>query len=119
DWLITCQCCILSGWATVWTSGIGGMGVANSFYCVCGINCDWVVCARENSRKCGIFQVEKEGKTHAFPVRVVFRQHLKPFLSGVFLATAGYVLFYILAAFAQILCQKAQPHYHPPGIQWD
>lgn len=26
------------------------------------------------------FQVEKEGKTHAFPVRVVFRQHLKPFL---------------------------------------
>ncbi|HDX1179016.1 TPA: MHS family MFS transporter [Pasteurella multocida] len=65
------------------------------------------------------FQVEKAGKTHAFPVRVVFRQHLKPFLSGVFLATAGYVLFYILAAFAQIYAKSPttlSPAGHPMGL---
>ncbi|WP_424409382.1 MFS transporter [Pasteurella sp. PK-2025] len=65
------------------------------------------------------FEAEKQGRTHAFPIKAVFTQQIKPFITGVFLATAGYVLFYILAAFAQIYAKSPttlSPAGHPMGL---
>ncbi|MXN89322.1 MFS transporter [Pasteurella canis] len=64
-------------------------------------------------------EAEKQGKTHTFPIKAVFTQHLKPFITSVFLATAGYVLFYILAAFAQIYAKSPttlSSAGHPMGL---
>ncbi|SPY32779.1 putative metabolite transport protein [Pasteurella canis] len=65
------------------------------------------------------FEAEKQGKTHTFPIKAVFTQHIKPFITSVFLATAGYVLFYILAAFAQIYAKSPttlSSAGHPMGL---
>lgn len=64
-------------------------------------------------------EVEKQGKTHRFPIKAVFTQHFKPFMTSIFLATAGYVLFYILAAFAQIYAKSPTTFSaagHPMGL---
>ncbi|MDO4698486.1 MAG: MFS transporter [Pasteurellaceae bacterium] len=47
-------------------------------------------------------QVEKQGKTVAVPFKAIFTDHFRPFFVGMMIAASGYVLFYILAAFAQL-----------------
>lgn len=47
-------------------------------------------------------QAEKQGKTVSVPVKTIFTDHFRPFFVGMMIAASGYVLFYILAAFAQL-----------------
>ncbi|MGC6377291.1 MFS transporter [Bisgaard Taxon 45] len=78
----------------------------------------WYV--RAKIHESAVFSVaEKQGKVHRFPIKAVFTQHYHPFIIGVFLSTAGYVLFYILAAFAQIYAKSPttlSPQGHPMGL---
>ncbi|MDO5054338.1 MFS transporter [Pasteurella oralis] len=65
------------------------------------------------------FEAKTQRKTHTFPVKAVFTQHLSPFITGVLLAVAGYVLFYILAAFTQIYAKSPtdlSPAGHSMGL---
>lgn len=52
-------------------------------------------------------QAEKQGKTVAVPFKKIFTHHLKPFTVGMLIAASGYVLFYILVAFAQLYAKNA------------
>lgn len=64
-------------------------------------------------------QAEQQGKTKSTPMKAVFTTHFKPFITGVLVATAGYVLFYILIAFAQIYAKNPSAlsvHGHPQGL---
>ncbi|PJG81902.1 MFS transporter [Caviibacterium pharyngocola] len=47
------------------------------------------------------------GKTHRIPAIEVFTTHFKPFMLGMLLSVAGYVLFYIMIAFSQIYAKSA------------
>ncbi|WP_338067333.1 MFS transporter [Otariodibacter oris] len=54
-----------------------------------------------------VFEKTKQsGKLVNLPVASLFKKYYRVFLAGIFLATAGYVLFYILAAFAQIYAKS-------------
>lgn len=51
-------------------------------------------------------KAEQQGKNRHTPLKTLFSQHLKPFMIGVLIATAGYVLFYILVAFTPIFVKS-------------
>ncbi|QIM65909.1 transporter [Mannheimia granulomatis] len=51
-------------------------------------------------------KAEQQGKNRYTPLKVLFSRHLKPFTIGVLIATAGYVLFYILVAFTPIFVKS-------------
>lgn len=51
-------------------------------------------------------KAEQQGKNRHTPLKALFSQHLKPFIIGVLIATAGYVLFYILVAFTPIFVKS-------------
>lgn len=52
-------------------------------------------------------KAEQQGKNHHTPLRTLFSKHFKPFIIGVLIATAGYVLFYILVAFTPIFVKSS------------
>lgn len=51
-------------------------------------------------------KAEQQGKNRHTPLKVLFSQHIRSFIIGVFIATAGYVLFYILVAFTPIFVKS-------------
>lgn len=51
-------------------------------------------------------KAEQQGKNRHTPLKELFSRHLKPFTIGVLIATAGYVLFYILVAFTPIFVKN-------------
>lgn len=64
-------------------------------------------------------QAEQQGKTVAVPLKTIFKHHLKPFTVGMLIAASGYVLFYILVAFAQLYAKNAptlSAAGHPLGL---
>lgn len=51
-------------------------------------------------------KAEQQGKNHHTPLKTLFSKHFKSFIIGVLIATAGYVLFYILVAFTPIFVKS-------------
>lgn len=51
-------------------------------------------------------EAERRGKNQHTPLKTLFSKHLKPFIIGALIATAGYVLFYILVAFTPIFVKS-------------
>ena len=78
---------------------------------------------RVNLHESRVFlKAEQQGKTAHLPAKAVFTLHFRPFILGVLLATAGYVLFYILIAFAQLYAKNPtvlSPQGHPLGLGLD
>lgn len=78
---------------------------------------------RLNLQESSIFlKAEQQGKTHRLPAKAVFTKHFRRFALGVLLATAGYVLFYILIAFAQLYAKNPatlSPQGHALGLGLD
>lgn len=78
---------------------------------------------RLNLQESAVFlKAESEGKTKHLPSKAVFTKHFRPFALGVLLATAGYVLFYVLIAFAQVYAKSPttlSEYGHPQGLGLD
>ncbi|NBI40976.1 MFS transporter [[Haemophilus] felis] len=49
---------------------------------------------------------QKQGKKQAIPLKAIFTTHIRPFTLGMLIASSGYVLFYILVAFAQLYAKN-------------
>ncbi|MDO4430338.1 MAG: MFS transporter [Lonepinella koalarum] len=75
---------------------------------------------RLNLHESAVFlKAESEGKIKHLPSKAVFTEYFRPFSLGVLLATAGYVLFYILIAFAQVYAKSPttiSEFGHPQGL---
>ncbi|QIW15295.1 transporter [Pasteurellaceae bacterium RH1A] len=64
-------------------------------------------------------KAQEKGKNRHTPLKTLLTQHFKPFVLGVLIATAGYVLFYILVAFTPIFVKSPaalSAQGHPTGL---
>lgn len=52
-------------------------------------------------------EATEQGRKQTVPVKSLLSTHLRPFTLGVLIASSGYVLFYILVAFAQLYVKNA------------